>query len=1252
MLRNLLFSLCIVLSTGLTVFSQSGTLKGTIKDQITEEPIPFANIVVEIGGTQVGGGTSDFDGNYIIKPIQPGTYDVRATYIGYKTQIIQGIIISSDRITFYDIDMAPNIEQLDEVEIVRYKVPLISKDQTQSGATVTAEEIEKMPSRSANAVAATVGGVFSRDGERGNVRGARSSGTVMYIDGIRVTGSSALPQSSIEQVSVILGGLPAQYGDATGGVINVTTRGPSRQFGAGIELETSEFLDPYGHNRAGINLNGPIFTKKNERGEVISSLLGYFIAGDFQYNSDGRPFAGDIYKVKDDVLEHLENEPLRPSGLPSGGTFMNAEYLRTDDLEQINSTENTSRYTANVSAKFDIKTTETITLTFGGQYNYFNGRLYNYRASLMNYGKNAHQESTTWRVFGRFTQRFPTDKESNSLVKNVYYSLQVDYSNVHTVTQDADHKDDYFKYGNIGKFNVYKTPTYQLGVDTINGHVYEDFEILNSWDYDTLTTFEPSEFNPLIAQWTTTYYDLYEGRPEGNYQNFDQIQLGGGLINGQGPDAVYGLYQNPGTIQSAYNIGDNSQLAINGAFAADIGNHEIKFGLQFEQRTNRFYFVNGGGLWSLMRSDRGYTNAHIRELDVNNPFRSWIWDGTEQVYTDTIKYYRRYDEESQYWFDKNLREKLGLPVNGLDYIIPSSYDFNNRSITYYDKDGVMHTIFVDEDLFTIDLFSPDELMNDGNYRVLYQGYDYTGEKTNDKPSYNDFFNETNEEGMHTRPIAPYEPIYMAGYIQDKFAFKDLIFNVGVRVDRFDANQPVLRDPYLLYPSRTIGELTLEELEQFGITTTPGNLGDDYIVYVDNVLNPTSIVGYRDGNKWYNSDGFEIQDVTSLAGSTGISPLLVDPNQSRVTAESFKDYEPQWNVMPRISFSFPISDVALFFAHYDVLTQRPTTGVVGRPDIYWFFESLGGTLPNPDLKPQKTIDYELGFQQKVSETSSLTITTYYREMRDMIQLYRFNGAYPKDYTSYNNLDFGTVKGLTFTYDLRRTKNARVRASYTLQFANATAPSATSTAALVAAGLPNLRSTNPVPWDRRHQLNLLIDYRYGEGKDYTGPRITRKIKGTDRVKTVNLLQNFGFSVTFNGGSGTPYNASRNINSPITGGSNLLKGTYYGSRLPWQFRMDARIDKDFKINWGKKEGARASYLNVYFQVLNVLNTKNVINVYPFTGNPDDDGYLAAAEWQQEIDNQLDPQSFRDLYSVFVDNPGNYSAPRRIRVGVIFNF
>ncbi len=1238
MLRNLLLTLGLIFATSVMVFAQSGALQGTVIDKETKEPVPFANIVLENKGTQIGGATSDFDGKYQIKPIPPGKYDLRATFVGYQTVLIQGVIISGDAIRFLDVELTSTAETLETVEVVSYKVPLIDKDQTASGATVTAEEISKMPNRSANAVATTVGGVFSQDGERGSVRGARTDQTATYIDGIRVIGNTSVPQSAIEQVDVILGGVPARYGDVTSGVINVTTKGPARQFGAGIELETSEYLDAFGHNRVAFNVMGPLIVNKKKN----TSLLGFFLAGEANFNQDGRPSATGFYSLTDENLKWLEQNPVRPTG-SGAGTFINGEFVRNSDLEHVKASPNTARQTYNFIGNINVRTTETINLTIGGSYYYYNGRDYNYGATLANWDKNTLRKNTTYRGYIRFTQRFPTNPESNSAFKNFYYSLQFDYQKSKGEYGDANHWDNLFKYGYIGKFSTYKTPTFELGSDTVNGQFYDNVWLLNSWDFDTLVEWSPRDINPLVAQYTTDYYDIYEGQPVGHYQNIDDILLGNGLLNGSTPQSIYGIYQSPGTNQSGYGKFNNDQYNMRMDASLDIGNHALKLGFQYEQRTQRFINYAPTGLWNLVRDGKGLTNFHLRELDIDNP-ELITYDG----HVDTIIYRRKYDGSAQREFDKNLREILGLPVDGLDYIVMDSYDFDAGTIEYYDRNGDIHTVNLDPNDLNIGLFSPDELWNEGLSSLNYAGYDYEGNILTTQPAYEDFFNAKDDNGVNTRDIGAYQPIYMAGYIQDQFAFKDLIFNIGVRVDRFDANQKVLEDPFLLYPAHTVATIRDDYQIEGDI---PGNMGANNVVYVDKVKDPTKIVGFRDGYTWYNAEGIEILDPTILDVGNGISPALLDQNQDRVTINSFKDYDPQINVMPRISFSFPISDEALFFAHYDVLTQRPTSSIFSNPASYYFFQNIGGNLNNPSLEPTKTIDYELGFTQKVSATSSITFTTFYREMRSMIQMYRFNGAYPKDYTSFSNLDFGTVKGLTAEYDLRRTGNVRVRASYTLQFADATGASTTTAASLLAAGLPNLRSTFPMPWDRRHAFNIVLDYRWGRGKNYNGPKIKRDKSGKAPLEP---LADFGFSLTVNGGSGTPYTASRNVTSPLSAGSRLLKGTYGGSRLPWQFRLDLRVDKDFYFKLNKKEGdnSKGAYMNVYLQVLNLLDTKNIINVYPYTGNPDDDGYLTAPEWQREINNQIDPMAFRDLYGNFVNNPGNYSTPRQIRLGLMFNF
>jgi len=94
------------------------------------------------------------------------------------------------------------------------------------------------------------------------------------------------------------------------------------------------------------------------------------------------------------------------------------------------------------------------------------------------------------------------------------------------------------------------------------------------------------------------------------------------------------------------------------------------------------------------------------------------------------------------------------------------------------------------------MFSPDELLNGGNSFVSYWGYDHIGNKVNGVTDISKYFNEFDENGNYRRFVGAFQPIYMAGYIMDKFAFNDIVFNVGVRVDVFHANQPILKDRYL------------------------------------------------------------------------------------------------------------------------------------------------------------------------------------------------------------------------------------------------------------------------------------------------------------------------------------------------------------------------------------------------------------------------------------------------------------------------
>lgn len=92
-----------------------------------------------------------------------------------------------------------------------------------------------------------------------------------------------------------------------------------------------------------------------------------------------------------------------------------------------------------------------------------------------------------------------------------------------------------------------------------------------------------------------------------------------------------------------------------------------------------------------------------------------------------------------------------------------------------------------------------------------------------------------------------------------------------------------------------------------------------------------------------------------------------------------------------------------------------------------------------------------------------------------------------------------------------------------------------------------------------------------------------------------------------------------------------------------FNLNIQKDFII--GNK-----ALLNVYLTIENLFNFQNVFEVYPNTGQADNDGFLDTPEWQQYIDNQIDPDSYRLQYQLNLYNPSHFDIPRIWRVGVIF--
>lgn len=1261
-------------------FAQSGAISGKVLDE-TKQPIIGAIVEVSQGGSVRGGAATDEDGAYTIKPLNPATdYQVTVKYTGYQEIRMDKVQITVDRTTYQNFNMKVNPTEREEVLVIEYKVPLIKKDEPGTTTTFTGEQIKNMATINTNDVASLSGGTYQQKSGSGvNIGGARTNGTLYIIDGMQVTDASVtnLPPGSIDQMSVITSGLPAKYGDALGGVINITTRGASPEHRGDVRLEHS--VDGYNHNLASFNFTGPLFKKKiDSTSNNKRTVLGYALGGQYSYDADDDPNYFKNYVVKQSVLDEIRQRPFIQTASSTGGQELRyaTDNITMGDLETSKQRINAESQTARLNGRLDYQLSDNANLSAGGNFTYINQRNYGRYYSLFSPEAIPAYKSNTTRAFLRYTQKLgsskiTTDEETKntSVISNAYYSVQADYQRDYAESEDKDHKKNPFYYNYIGKYDIKFAPFYLFGYDSVAGINMMRLETNRQPDG---VSFQRSEMNPYLANYTSQVFDF---AGDSRIASLDELSQRRGLLNGQVPADVIGsnVYANVGRGMTGYSYRTNEQFAFNvdANFDLQAGKtkHAIGFGLYYQQRSERFFgFDRPSSSVSIWNAMRLLANQHLIGLDYNNPTyikngQTYTWsqlnqNGMTVGPTDTVLYQTRFDTGNQSTFSKNLREKLAQ--SGLD-------NGGVYGTSYLNIDAL------DPSLFSLDMFSADELINQGEAFVNYYGYDYTGKRLNGQVNFNDWFTKKDANGNYTREIGAFRPNYTAGYIMDKFELgSGTLFNVGLRVERFDANTKVLKDPYSLYAVETVGTSDARNLYNNG---TPSNMGKDYVVYVaDNSADNPQVVGYRNGDDWYDPYGRPLADPSDIqrlySGGRAPQPYLQRNNADKTRAltmrdstynptTSFTDYKPQVNVMPRLSFSFPIAEQSMFYAHYDVIVQRPKSvgQIYATPtDYYYINQKSSEIIGNPDLKPEKMFDYEIGFQQQLNKFSAVTLTGFYKERKDMIQVRPYLYAWPTTYFTYGNRDFSTTKGFIFKYDLRRINHLMLFATYTLQFAEGTGSSAAESNGgrsdivqtggllqnLIGASLPNLRFAYPLTIDSRHTINVNIDYRYDKGE---GPIVGK----------THILENAGLNLIFRTRSGEPY--TRYINA-IPGNTTIIGGVQ-NARLPWHYMFDLRFDKQFDIYFGKKDAEAAPSKNrkslgmmAFVYISNLLNTQDVLGVHRYTGRPDDNGYLVSPNGQQALSTQYNPQSYYDLYSLSNQNPGYLNNPRRINVGLQFNF
>ncbi len=359
---------------------------------------------------------------------------------------------------------------------------------------------------------------------------------------------------------------------------------------------------------------------------------------------------------------------------------------------------------------------------------------------------------------------------------------------------------------------------------------------------------------------------------------------------------------------------------------------------------------------------------------------------------------------------------------------------------------------------------------------------------------------------------------------------------------------------------------------------------------------------------YLQDRIEWNDLVVRAG---IRLELFDaratiPSDLQNPANSITDAPPSYPkrtsmknaIAPRLGFSFPLTDRTSVYFSYGHFYQLPGLGLLYDNADYSILDELQaggisyGVMGNPDLKPEKTIQYEFGYKQALSEFFGTQVSFFYKDIRNLLGVEFVDTYTAASYGRFTNVDFGKAYGFTISLYQKNLNYITSSIDYTLQYAFGNSSDPRETANRAAAGKDPRPRTIPFNWDQRHTLNISLIY--------NNPSLIT------------------FSTILKMGSGQPY-------TPEIGtgfGADLETNS---SRKKSFVLVDLRIERMFSF--------QTFNFTVFSRIINLFNN-HFVNGFVFanTGSPD---------------YSLTPAVHRSA----LNDPSRFFEPRRIEFGISFN-
>jgi len=391
-------------------------------------------------------------------------------------------------------------------------------------------------------------------------------------------------------------------------------------------------------------------------------------------------------------------------------------------------------------------------------------------------------------------------------------------------------------------------------------------------------------------------------------------------------------------------------------------------------------------------------------------------------------------------------------------------------------------------------------------------------------------------------------------------------------------------------------------------------------FVDYIRNPFDFSTYL-------QDKVEIGEIIVNAG---VRFELYDPNTKAVINKrelsdkigdesNLEPTKTHYAILPRFGLSFPISDAGAFHFSYGHFFQPPSFELLFRHPIDQAMTSLlldGTRIGNPNLKPEKTISYEVGLQQQIANNFGIDVTLFYKDLRDQVGLEIAKTIDAVSYYRYINRDYGNVKGLTIALERLSTGMFSGTLDYTFQYAKG---SASNPNFLQLVQLATRQSDEPIQfperqilpldWDQRHTINFSFNIR--EAGDWS----------------VSFLGSYG--------SGLPY-------SPTSVEERQLPDREFknSDRKPSRYNLDFKAQKFIEI--------AGLNLNIFLKVDNVFDHLNENSVYSNTGRATQ---RARLPYDEKIQREMLKQGGQFTMQEWDNQPHWFSPPRRIQLGISVN-